>query len=53
MNKLFVWGKSLDIYGSMEKRIKITSFRKDASTKEYTDYILEKLAAEHAVQRNY
>lgn len=42
--------KALDICGSTEKRIKITSFREDASTKEYADYILEKLTADYAVQ---
>lgn len=42
--------KALDICGSTERRIKITSFREDASTEEYTDYILETLAAEYALQ---
>jgi len=42
--------KALDICGATERRIKITSFREDASTEEYTDYILEKLAPEYAVQ---
>lgn len=33
--------KALDICGYIERKIVITSFREDASTEEYTDYVLE------------
>lgn len=33
--------RAMDICGYTERRIKVTSFAGDASTKEYTDYILE------------
>lgn len=36
-----VFSRALDICGYTEKRLKVTSFREDASTREYTDYILE------------
>lgn len=33
--------KALDICGYIERKIVVTSFREDASTKEYTDYVME------------
>lgn len=36
-----IFSKALDICGYTERRLKVTSFREDASTAEYTDYILE------------
>ena len=36
-----VLNKALDICGYTERRLVITSFREDASTEEYTDYVLE------------
>ena len=36
-----ILNKALDICGYTERKLVITSFREDASTEEYTDYILE------------
>lgn len=35
--------KALDICGYTERKLVVTSFREDASTEEYTDYVLETL----------
>jgi len=36
-----LFNKALDICGYYERKLVVTSFREDASTEEYTDYVLE------------
>lgn len=40
-NQSDVLSKALNVCGISERRIRITSLREDASTREYTDYVLE------------